>query len=310
MISDGFSSPFCCIFSIRSLSRLDELNFHVELARGFLDLRHEEQIFDKGKDARIGVFSGAGNGSGSGCGYCAGEAGPLASALVAIVVVPPAMRRAIAVVHGRGVDAVFVLAAQAGPGPLSALIVGTASAPPASSSSATGGSSWSCVHSPLKLFATRLQNFTESQRFASLAFPLAARTKAPPRTLVIGSAQLRVATGTHWTLEQTPTLKQTAFANENLLFKRYRFSVYRIRKAPPRNGWRGRPARERGLNENTFIVLVLAQPRKAHPRHFLHRRPCTAGFPELRSAARSQCRKSKSTYHPLETSRAHCCACQ
>jgi hypothetical protein len=52
-----------------------------------------------------------------------------------------------------------------------------------------------------------------------------------------------------------------------------RFSVYRIRKAPPRIGWRGRPARERGLlNENTFIVLALAQPRKAYSNQFLHRR--------------------------------------
>src|SRR5579863_3811400 len=61
------------------------------------------------------------------------------------------------------------------------------------------------------------------------------------------------------------------FANEN--FSRYRFSVYRICMAPPRNGWRGRPARERGLNENRFIVLVLALARKAPYRCFLHSRP-------------------------------------
>ena len=42
--------------------------------------------------------------------------------------------------------------------------------------------------------------------------------------------------------------------------------------APPRIGWRGRPTRERGLNENTFIVLVPLQPRKAHPTYLLHRR--------------------------------------
>jgi hypothetical protein len=45
------------------------------------------------------------------------------------------------------------------------------------------------------------------------------------------------------------------------------FPFIRIRKAPPRIGWRGRPARERGLNNNSFMVLVLAQPRKALPAH-------------------------------------------
>ena len=77
-----------------------------------------------------------------------GKPWPLASALCPLL--PPGQRRAITVIHGRGVDAVFVLAAQARSGPLSALIVWPASAPPPSSS-ATGGSSWSCVHSPLKL---------------------------------------------------------------------------------------------------------------------------------------------------------------
>jgi hypothetical protein len=45
--------------------------------------------------------------------------------------------------------------------------------------------------------------------------------------------------------------------------------------APPRIGWRGRPARERGLiNENNPMLLALAQPRKAPSNHLLHRRPC------------------------------------
>ena len=75
----------------------------------------------------------------------------------------PGHRRAIAVIHGSGVNAVFVLPAQA----LSRAVVradcGAASAasPPSSSSSATGGSSWSCVHSPLKLLRRMLQNFTD-----------------------------------------------------------------------------------------------------------------------------------------------------
>src|ERR1039457_3965770 len=134
------------------LVRLHELNFHVELARCFLDLRHEEQIFDKHKDARVRVsirrqrfrFR---------LRILHRKPRPLPSALVPIVVAP-GQCRPVAVIHRRRVDAVFVFPAQARPGLLSALIVGTASAPPSSSSTTTGGSSWSCVHSPLKLLRT------------------------------------------------------------------------------------------------------------------------------------------------------------
>ena len=45
--------------------------------------------------------------------------------------------------------------------------------------------------------------------------------------------------------------------------------------APLRKGWRGRPARERGLHENNIIVLVLALPCKALSIRVLHRRPST-----------------------------------
>jgi len=58
------------------------------------------------------------------------------------------------------------------------------------------------------------------------------------------SAPLRVAT--EHTMERTPSLKRTALREWKNL-SQYRFSVYRIRKAPPRIGWRRRPARERGL---------------------------------------------------------------
>jgi hypothetical protein len=69
-------------------------------------------------------------------------------------------------------------------------------------------------------------------------------------------------------MEQTPTLETNCYLRmKPLILASYRFSVYRIRKAPPRIGWRGRPTRERGLNENTSILLVLAQPRKAQPSH-------------------------------------------
>jgi hypothetical protein len=70
------------------------------------------------------------------------------------VIVSPGQRGAVAVVHGGGVNAVLVLAAQAWSGPLSPLIVRTATPPPPSSS-ATGVLSWSCVHNPLKLVPTR-----------------------------------------------------------------------------------------------------------------------------------------------------------
>jgi hypothetical protein len=75
-------------------------------------------------------------------------------------------------------------------------------------------------------------------------------------------------------MEQTPTLETNCYLRMKPLILKLRidFPFYRIRKAPPRIGWRGRPARERGLNENTFMVLVLAQPRKAQPTHILHRR--------------------------------------
>ena len=79
-------------------------------------------------------------------------------AAVAIVIV--AHHRPVTVIHGRGVDAVFVLAAQGLSGPLSTLIMRATSAPPSLSTaaSASGGSAWSCVHSPLKLIDIRCMN--------------------------------------------------------------------------------------------------------------------------------------------------------
>jgi len=83
---------------------------------------------------------------------------------------------------------------------------------------------------------------------------------------------LRFATGR--TLERTPNfLKRTALAKRIFLFQ-YRVSVFGS-VAPPRNGWRGRPARERGLNENTLMVLVLARLRKSPIDPLLHRRTGT-----------------------------------
>ena len=96
----------------------------------------------------LAYSSPAGNGSGSGCGYCVGKSGTLSPAFVAVVAA--CHYGSIAVIHGRGVDAVFIFTAEALSGPVSALIVWTASSP-SSSPPPTGGFSWSCVHSPLKL---------------------------------------------------------------------------------------------------------------------------------------------------------------
>jgi hypothetical protein len=114
----------------------------------------------------------------------------LAPAFVPVAVITSGQCGAVAVIHGRGVNAVFVFPAQARSGPLPALIVGTASAPPSSSSSATttGGSSWSCVHSPRKLLCIdclcMLQNFTKLQMLRRPR-PACSRLyegKAPPDT--------------------------------------------------------------------------------------------------------------------------------
>ena len=98
--------------------------------------------------------------------------------------------------------------------------------------------------------------------------------KAPPNI----QNRIHAVTGSHWAHDGTNPNSSNKLLFENETFSllsfrlRNRFSVYRIRKAPPRIGWRGRPARERGLNENIFMVLVLAEPRKAPPSQLLHRR--------------------------------------
>jgi hypothetical protein len=61
---------------------------------------------------------------------------------------------AVTVIHRRGVDAVLILPILAGSGPLAALIRRSPASAPSISSPAAGGSSWSCVHIPHKLFRT------------------------------------------------------------------------------------------------------------------------------------------------------------
>ena len=155
-----------------------------------------------------------------------------------------------------------------------------------------------CVH---------VQNFTDPKGPASRRIPPFQARLRPSHK--IGSTQLRVATG--HTVERTPTLQTNCYSRIKPCYflTQYRFSVYRIRQAPPRIGWRGRPARERGPNENNFMVLVIAQPRKAPPAPILHRRPCLKGFRVgVRMAILG--RSEGGLHIPLDTSRAHCCACQ
>src|SRR5271169_450463 len=175
------------------LVRLDELNFHVELARRFLDLRHEEEIFNKGKNARVRIFVARWQRLRFRLRILRSKPRPLPSALVPVVVAP-GQGCPVAVVHRRRVDAVLVFPAQARSGPLSALVVGTAAAPPSSSSSATGGSSWSCVHSPRKLFLTGCRILQNPKGPASRAIP-AIPGKAPP----LAQNRIYAVAGSDWT---------------------------------------------------------------------------------------------------------------
>ena len=178
---------------------LHELNFDIELARRLLDLRHEEQIFDKGKDARVRIsihrqrFRLR-------LRILRRKPRPLPPALVPIVVVA-GQRRTVAVIHWRRVNAVFVFPAQARPRLVSALIMGTASAPPSSSPSSTGGSSWSCVHNPLKLLriCCRILQISKAPPVARSA-PLDEAPPGPHNRIFA----VRVATG--HAVERTPTL--------------------------------------------------------------------------------------------------------
>src|SRR3984957_12536318 len=120
-----------------------------------------------------------------------------------------------------------------------------------------------------------IAKFCRISSFIKTAFPASADIAGRLHTL----SHLRscgYASG--YTLEQTPTLKRTAICErKNLLFKCFDFSVYRIRKAPPQNGWRERPARERGLMGTVLCYSPLRKSARACSMPVLHRRPCTMG---------------------------------
>src|SRR5271169_1906828 len=133
---------------------LHELDLDVHFARRFLNLSREEQVVDEGKNARVGVQSPR-YGLWFRRRIGRAEAWPLTSGLLPVVA--SGHCGAVTVIHGRGVNAVWVLPTSlALSRPLSALIVGTASAPPSASASATGGFARSCVHSPLKFYGSSL----------------------------------------------------------------------------------------------------------------------------------------------------------
>ncbi len=93
---------------VQVLFRFDELDLHIHLARRLLDLGQEEQVVDKGEDARrLLLGSRTGSGSGSDGMNCLPKFWPPRPprpclCMVAVVV---ALGGPIAVVHGSGVDA-------------------------------------------------------------------------------------------------------------------------------------------------------------------------------------------------------------
>src|SRR5260370_405696 len=129
------------------LVAVDELNLYVQLTRRFLNLGGEEQVVDESKDAGVGVLA-CRQGLRLGLRILCGKAGAASARPMAVVA---GHHSTIAVIHGRGINPVLILSLAAGAGALATMVGWTATAPPSSSSSATGGSSWSCVHSPLKL---------------------------------------------------------------------------------------------------------------------------------------------------------------
>src|SRR5208337_2828550 len=96
---------------------LDEFDFHVHLARRLLDLCQEEQILDERKNASWAGLRGHGQGFGFGQHELFAEAlvGAAATDRLMQVAVVVALRGAVAVVHGRAVNAGAGLVLPPGP---------------------------------------------------------------------------------------------------------------------------------------------------------------------------------------------------
>jgi len=120
---------------------LDEFQFHIQLAGGFLNLGLEEKIVHEGEDSGGGIFA-HGQRLGFGLGIGMGKAGALASG--AGTVVAARHGSAVAVIHGRAINAALLLIAA---GWVAAAASGTTTTPSSVSPSTTaGGASGSCIH--------------------------------------------------------------------------------------------------------------------------------------------------------------------
>jgi hypothetical protein len=85
---------------------LDELDFHVQLAPGFLDLGRKEEVVDECKDARSAVLADGQWIRFDGC-VRRGETRTLPPRPLPVAV--PGKCRAITVIHRRGVNAVLIV---------------------------------------------------------------------------------------------------------------------------------------------------------------------------------------------------------
>jgi hypothetical protein len=95
-------------------------------------------------------------------------------------------------------------------------------------------------------------------------------------------------------------VKQPSHWRNKLMFA-YRLSVFGS-VAPPGMAWDAEGLRGNVANENKIIVLVGTTAWQVANR---------AGFAQVASAGSLEaCFREANGYAPLETSRAHCCACQ
>jgi hypothetical protein len=255
---------------------LDELDLHVQLARRLLNLRRKKQILDERKYARIGVFP-HGQRLRLTLRILCRKPRTLPPRLVPIAV----QDGAIAVIHGRGINAVRILAILL---PVLSLPLSRAlasrirrppSPPPPVSSSASGGSSRSCVHSPLKYSRSLISTLDCLQFFQSLAeFNSRASGRSfraqEPLLMALLAARFHYVARTH-TWKRSPTLETQLSCEPTPIYLRIDFPLFGS-VAPPREGLAWKACAGTRPNENILILLVSATRRKAHRPSLLHRR--------------------------------------
>jgi hypothetical protein len=188
-------------------------------------------------------------------------------------------------------------------GTSSAGIVGTASSTPSiSASSATGGSSWSCVHSPLKAALPSVRPGAVLQKLNCFRFPNYrlcnsgsplgcgrlrqcwhnASAPATLTTQAFPAGQCPSLSTFHVELRvgrerdrrrnryQPHLVKQTRIG-ENIKMSAYRLSVVGS-VAPPGTAWDAEGLRGNEANKNKLMVLVRVQARKWQSGRVLHKR--------------------------------------